>query len=147
MFKYGISLSTIFVSIFTLFLASSLIFVISAVIYYSDYTNGNKKEKITSILIIIGLWFVVFFGTWSVFYNCQKIDYEKKYVKEILDENYTGYTDFKNKDNMDDSENSFIYKNVKYEWEYDESDKKLTVTCYGVPHEDAVFVDGKKWNK
>lgn len=147
MFKYGISFSTIFVSIFTLFLASSLIFVISAVIYYSDYTNGNKKEKITSILIIIGLWFVVFFGTWSVFYNCQKIDYEEKYVKEILDENYTGYTDFKNKDNMDDSENSFMYEGAKYEWEYNESDKKLTVTCYGVPHEDAVFVDGKKWNK
>lgn len=146
MFKYGISFSTIFWSIFTLFLTSSLIFVISAVIY-SDYTNGNKKEKITSILIIIGLWFIVFLGTWSVFYNCQKTDYEKKYVKEILNEHYAGYTDFKNKDNGVDSENSFMYEGAKYEWEYDESDKKLTVTCYGVPHEDAVFVDGKKWNK
>lgn len=146
MFKYGISFSTIFWSIFTLFLTSSLIFVISAVIY-SDYTNGNKKEKITSILIIIGLWFIVFLGTWSVFYNCQKTDYEKKYVKEILDENYPGYKEFKDKNYGDDGENSFIYKKAKYTWEYDKSNKKLTITCYGVPHEDAVFVDGKKWNK
>lgn len=146
MFKYGISFSTIFWSVFTLFLTSSLIFVVSAVIY-SNCTNGNKKEKITSILIIIGLWFMVFLGTWSIFYTCQKTDYEKKYVQEILNENYAGYTDFKNKDNGGDSENSFMYEGAKYEWEYDESDKKLTVTCYGVPHEDAVFVDGKKWNK
>lgn len=91
-----------------------------------------------------GFWILVFFCTWVVFHDGQKIDYEEKYVKEILDENYAGYTDFKTKGTNDDSENSFMYKGAKYGWEYDSSDKKLTVTCYGVPHEDAVFVDDKK---
>lgn len=88
---------------------------------------------------------MVFSCTWVVFHDSQKKDYEEKYVKEILDENYAGYTDFKTKDTNDDSENSFMYKGAKYGWEYDSSDKKLTVTCYGVPHEDAVFVDGEKY--
>lgn len=144
MFKYGISFSAIFWSIVTLVLTSFLAFFVS-IILYSDYGNGNKKEKITSTLIIIGFWILVFFCTWVVFHDGQKIDYEEKYVKEILDENYAGYTDFKTKGTNDDSENSFMYKGAKYGWEYDSSDKKLTVTCYGVPHEDAVFVDGEKY--
>ena len=142
MFKYGISFNTIFVTMLMLFILSSGVFICTSV-YYAYCCQKNKKRS--GMVTVIGLWVLVILGVGIIFFTTQRMDYKEKCVKEILNENYTGYTDFKNKDKINDSENSFIYKNVKYEWEYDSSDKKLVVICYGTPHEDAVFIDGEKY--
>lgn len=71
MFEYGISLSTIFWSIVTLILTSAVSFAASIIIH-SECSNGNKKEKIISTLIIIGLWILMFSCTWVIFHDSQK---------------------------------------------------------------------------
>lgn len=140
MFKYGIDTFSF-----------TVIFVIAAVVgifaifvfrtaFVDDFCSSRVKFKKSVGIFLISFTIIFIFG----FYPVQKDYYCGQSVKAILHENYLGYKEFKDKNYGDDGENSFIYKKAKYTWEYDKSNKKLTITYYGVPHKDSTFVNDKK---
>lgn len=138
MFKYGISGNVIIISIFIL----GIVCPFSLCLLYNLNKNKNRKiqSKIGVSLLVISL---CVFTALSMDCHSQRVYYVNQSVKAILDKNYAGYTDFTDRNYNAAAENSFVYKDSKYEWKYDLSEKKLIITSQ---HENAVFVNGKKSN-
>ena len=117
-----------------------LLAIIATRILVLDYRwlqapENDIGSKFVYILGDIFIWCVVCFGIWISI----KEDIKKTNIESVLNENYTGYTNYKH-----DNTNTFVYDGKKYSFEYDYDTNTLTVFNETGIVIDGTYVDGQK---
>ena len=119
-----------------------LLAIIATRILVLDYRwlqapENDIGSKFVYILGDIFIWCVVCFGIWISI----KEDIKKTNIESVLNENYTGYTNYKH-----DNTNTFVYDGKKYSFEYDYDTNTLTVFNETGTVIDGTYVNGQKTN-
>lgn len=119
-----------------------LLAIIATRILVLDYRWAQAPEndigsKFVYILGDIFIWGVVCFGIWISI----REDIKKTNIESVLNENYTGYTNYKH-----DNTNTFVCDGKKYSFDYDYDTNTLTIFNETGTVIDGTYVNGQKTN-
>lgn len=104
-------------------------------IMYVHYTNDDLEHWVPPTLIV-GMLIIMLFG--SIGYGADKYEKIHGEIKNTITSNYNDVTNY-----HDDDRQSFVSDGIRYTFDYNKSQKTLTVFT-NTSVVDATFVDGAK---
>lgn len=102
---------------------------------YVHYTNDDLEHWVPPTLIV-GILIIMLFG--SIGYGADKYEKIHGEIKNTITSNYNDVTNY-----HDDDRQSFVSDGIRYTFDYNKSQKTLTVFT-NTSVVDATFVDGVK---
>lgn len=102
---------------------------------YVHYTNDDLEHWVSPTLIV-GILIIMLFG--SIGYGADKYEKIHGEIKNTITSNYNDVTNY-----HDDDRQSFVSDGIRYTFDYNKSQKTLTVFT-NTSVVDATFVDGVK---
>lgn len=102
---------------------------------YVHYTNDDLEHWVPPTLIV-GILIIMLFG--SIGYGADKYEKIHGEIKNTITSNYNDVTNY-----HDDDRQSFVSDGIRYTFDYNKSQKTLTVFT-NTSVVDATFVDGAK---
>ena len=102
---------------------------------YVHYTNDDLEHWVPPTLIV-GMLIIMLFG--SIGYGADKYEKIHGEIKDTITSNYNDVTNY-----HDDDRQSFVSDGIRYTFDYNKSQKTLTVFT-NTSVVDATFVDGVK---
>lgn len=102
---------------------------------YVHYTNDDLEHWVPPTLIV-GILIIMLFG--SIGYGADKYEKIHGEIKNTITSNYNDVTNY-----HDDDRQSFVSDGIRYTFDYNKSQKTLTVFT-NTSVADATFVDGVK---